>query len=44
MTLKIQGKWHNIKKIVKGLVNDGWTVTKQTGEPDFIFTEVTLER
>ena len=45
-TIRIQGKWSNIRRIVRELIEDGWRYrVEPTGEPSgFHFTDVELER
>ncbi len=42
--LTIEGKWANIRRIVKDLVADGWRHDTPEPNDDFTRTTVTLER
>lgn len=42
--LTIESKWAAIRQYVESLIRDGWTELERTGEPDFRFTRVKLER
>ncbi len=43
--IELEGKWSAIKKHVRELLADGWHfVVEPTGEPEFRFTTVVMER
>lgn len=42
--LSIEGKWQNIRRMIQGLLEDGWTMASIEPNDTFTFTIVELTR